>query len=103
MSPAPHIENGPRKQYKDFPKGDARRYFVILLAIASMPKGEATLHRVAEQAGCARSEVQHAVDKLCGEFGVLLERRGPAFHLASWGVLKKAALQAHIDELLHRE
>lgn len=47
--------------YRDFPKGDARRYFVVLAAIDSMKKNETTIHCVATAIGSTRAEAQRAV------------------------------------------
>ena len=79
-------------QYRDFPKGDARRYFVVLAAIDSMKKGDATIHRVAETIDCTRAEAQRAVHALGAQFSVCFERDGSAYVISSWGALKKPAV-----------
>ena len=79
-------------QYRDFPKGDARRYFVVLAAIDSMKKGEATIHRVATAIDCTRAEAQRAVQAAGEQFGVTFERDGSAYIISSWGVLKKSGV-----------
>lgn len=78
--------------YRDFPKGDARRYFVVLAAIDSMKKGEATIHRVATATGSTRAEAQRAVQAAGEQFGVVFERDGSAYIISSWGVLKKSGV-----------
>lgn len=78
--------------YRDFPKGDARRYFVVLAAVDSMKKGEATIHRVATAIGCTRAEAQRAVQGVSEQFGVTFERDGSAYIISSWGVLKKTGV-----------
>lgn len=79
-------------RYRDFPKGDARRCFVVLAAIDSMKKGEATIHRVATAIDCTRAEAQRAVQAACDQFGVAIERDGSAYIITSWGVLKKSGV-----------
>lgn len=81
-------------QYRDFPKGDARRYFVVLLALDAMKKGEATVHRVATNVGCTRAEAQRALQVLCEQFGVAFDRDGSNYMISSWGALKKSAITA---------
>lgn len=79
-------------QYRDFPKGDARRYFLVLAAIDSMKKGEATIHRVATAIECTRAEAQRAVKAVSEQFGVAFDRDGSAYIISSWGVLKKSGV-----------
>ena len=78
-------------QYKDFPKGDARRYFVTLLAVDKL-KERATVHYISQEIGSTRAEAQRALDALSEQFGVTLERDGTAYRIADWGVLKKTAM-----------
>lgn len=78
--------------FKDFPKGDARRYFVVLLA-ADRLKARATLHYLSLEVDCTRAEVQRALKALEEQFSVEFERQGTAFVPTSWGVLKKSAVQ----------
>ena len=77
--------------YKDFPKSDARRYFVALLAVDSL-KDQATIHYVAQHIGCTRAEAQRALAITATQFGVQFERDGSRYIITSWGVLKKAEL-----------
>ena len=83
--------------YRNFPKGDARRYFVVLAAIDAMKKGEATIHRVATAIECTRAEAQRAVQAACEQFAVSFDRDGSAYIISSWGVLKRSA----VIELAH--
>lgn len=76
-------------KYKDFPKADARRYFVALLAVDRL-KERATIHYVAQEIDCTRSEAQRALEAAELQFGVQYDRTGPVYRIASWGVLKKA-------------
>lgn len=80
--------------YRAFTKGDARRYFVVLLAIDEMPQGEATMHRVSESVGCTRAEATRAVQIAEKQFGVTVDRNGPVYSILSWGVLKKNEVKA---------
>lgn len=80
--------------YRDYPKGDARRSFVVLSTIDSMTKGEATLHRVAGVIEATRAEVDRAIKALTIQFGVKFDRDGSAYILNDWGVLKKPAVAA---------
>jgi hypothetical protein len=74
--------------YKSFDKGDARRYFVALLAVDRL-KESATIHYVGQEIGCTRAEAQRALEAAAKQFGVIYERAGPVYAIASWGVLKK--------------
>jgi uncharacterized caspase-like protein len=80
-------------RYRDFPKGDARRYFVVLLAIDHMKRGEATMHRVSTAVECTRAEAQRAVHALVEQFGVTVDRDGAAYLISAWGALKKAEVE----------
>ncbi|MBN9424730.1 MAG: hypothetical protein BGO63_10485 [Candidatus Accumulibacter sp. 66-26] len=77
--------------YKTFPKGDARRYFVALLAVARLSE-RATIRYVAEEIGCTRSEAQRALEVVEIQFGVRFSRNGPLYIIDSWGVLKRHEL-----------
>lgn len=84
--------------YKDYPKGDARRYFVVLLAVERL-KETATIHYVSQEIGCTRAEVQRALQVLQDQFGVVFERYGSAYRIVEWGVLKKSALAEYIKSV----
>lgn len=77
--------------FKDFPKGDARRYFVVLLA-ADKLKEYASLQYLSVEVECTRAEVQRALAVAESQFGVQFKRQGSAYLIESWGVLKKSAL-----------
>lgn len=77
--------------YKDFPKSDARRYFVALLAVDRL-KERATIHYIAQDIGCTRAEAQRALEAVEKQFGVTFSRDGSRYVVTSWGVLKKAEL-----------
>jgi hypothetical protein len=77
--------------YKSFPKSDARRYFAALLS-ADRLQDRATIHYISLDIGCTRAEVQRALEAAETQFGVVYERAGPVYRIASWGVLKKVEL-----------
>lgn len=77
--------------YKAYPKADARRYFVALLAVAKL-RDRATIHYVAQEIGCTRAEAQRALEAAETQFGVQLKRIGPRYEIESWGVLKHREL-----------
>ena len=81
--------------YKDFPKGDARRCFVVLLAIGRL-KERATIHYISQDIGCTRAEAQRALEGASTQFGVVFERLGAVYQVASWGVLKKPELNKFV-------
>ena len=76
------------KNYKAFPKADARRYFVALLAVDRL-KERATIHYVSQEIGCTRAEAQRALEAATIQFGVVFERDGSRYQIMNWGALKK--------------
>jgi len=86
--------------YKSFPKGDARRYFVVLLA-ADKLGARATTHTIAKEIGCTRSESQRALEVAAQQFAVVYRRVDATYLIESWGVLQKlelAKLVAAVEE-----
>lgn len=79
--------------YRTFPKGDARRYFLVLL-IAARLKERATLHYIAGEIGSTRAEAQRAITVLEEQFGVEWEKSESAWLVKSWGVLNKNRVMA---------
>lgn len=77
--------------YKDFPKGDARRCFVVLAAIGRL-KERATIHYISQDIGCTRAEAQRALEAAATQFGVVFGRDGSVYKIESWGVLSKKEL-----------
>jgi hypothetical protein len=72
--------------YKEFSKGDARRYFTVLVAIANL--GDmATLHYIAQNVGCTRAEAQRAIETAAEQFGMDVEKEGPVYRIVGWGAL----------------
>lgn len=86
--------------YKQFPKGDARRYLLVLLTIDHQRKTGATTYSVATALAATRAEVERAMQALVTQFGVVL-RREPSkrradfsqYSIESWGVLSRKAAE----------
>jgi hypothetical protein len=83
--------------YKDFPKGDARRCFTVLVAVDELG-ADATLHYVAQSLSCTRAEAQRALQAAAVQFDVELTKVGYAYAIASWGVLN----QEEVRKLLRK-
>lgn len=82
--------------YKRFPKGDARRYLLVLLTIHRLRDTETTLQSVAMAIDATRAEVSRAIAKLTIEFGVVLrqvptERRALQYTIDHWGIVNRSA------------
>lgn len=73
--------------YRNYPKGDARRYLLVL-ATADEMKDKATLHHIAEKIGANRAEVQRALAVVQEQFSVRLEKQGSVYKVLDWGILK---------------
>lgn len=82
--------------YKDFPKGDARRYFTVLVAIIDLG-GEATLHYISQRIGCTRIEVQRAIETAVEQFGMYIEKAGPVYRIVEWGALNEPEVRELVD------
>ncbi|MBN3815204.1 hypothetical protein G3N57_00650 [Paraburkholderia sp. Se-20369] len=78
--------------YKDFPKGDARRYFTVLLAAHDLGE-KATLHYISQRVECTRAEAQRALESAVDQFGVDIRKDGPVYSIVSWGVLNQDAVR----------
>ena len=85
-----------KRNYKDFPKADARRYFVALLALSKLGE-RATVHYLAQAIGCTRSEAQRALEAAEKQFGVRFKRDGTRYEIESWGVLKSRELLQFVE------
>lgn len=78
-----------------YPKGDARRLFVLLSAIDLLERP--TLTSLAGFTGHNKGTIDADVLKLREQFGVSIDREGPVFVLRSWGeVLRKNGVKAHL-------
>ena len=84
-------------RYKDFPKGDARRIFTVLVAVADLGE-KATLHYIAERLECTRAEAQRALIAAVPEFGVDIEKSGYAYNIVNWGVLDEGEVRRLIGK-----
>ncbi|MEM8519468.1 hypothetical protein [Janthinobacterium sp. CAN_S7] len=75
-----------------FPKGDARRLFVLVAAIDVLERP--TLTTLAEYTGHNKGTIPADVGKLVEQFGVELVKDGPVYRVESWGdVLKKNSMR----------
>ncbi|MGC0155242.1 hypothetical protein ACPRNU_22510 [Chromobacterium vaccinii] len=75
-----------------YPKGDARRLFVLLAAIDKLPRP--TLTTLSAYTGHNKGTIDADVVKLVEQYGVEIERDGPVFVLRSWGdVLKQQGVK----------
>lgn len=78
-----------------FPKGDARRLFVLLAAIDTLERP--TLTTLAEYTGHNKGTIPADVEKLRDQYGVNIAKDGPVFFIKSWGeVLKKTGVKSII-------
>lgn len=85
------------KHYKDFEKYDPRRYLVALFAVERL-KERATAHYIAQDIDCTRAEVGRALESAAKFFLVDVQKEGPVYSIASWGILNKAAALRSISE-----
>ena len=78
-----------------YPKGDARRLFVVLAAIDCLERP--TITSIAAYTGHNKGTIDADVAKLRDQYGVEIDRDGAVFVLRSWGdVLKKAGVKKHL-------
>lgn len=85
-----------RPGYKDFPKGDTRRYFTVLSAMVRL-KDKASIHFISKEIGCSRGEAVNALEAVSTQLGVQFERTGSMYRVSSWGVLKKSELDKFLE------
>lgn len=77
---------------QQFAKGDARRLFVLLVAIDALERP--TLTTLAEYTGHNKGTIPADVEKMREQYGVDIVKDGAVFSIASWGeVLKKAGVR----------
>ncbi|BCF95364.1 hypothetical protein [Paraburkholderia largidicola] len=84
------------RSYKEFPKGDARRYFTVLVAIVDLG-GDATLHYISQRVGCTRAEAQRAIETAAEQFGMDIEKAGPVYRITGWGALDKREVRKLLE------
>lgn len=78
-----------------YPKGDARRLFVVLAAIEHLERP--TITTIAAFTGHNKGTIDADVAKLCDQYGMQIEREGAVFVIRSWGdVLKKSGVKKHL-------
>lgn len=78
-----------------YPKGDARRLFVVLAAIEQLERP--TITTVAAYTGHNKGTIDADVAKLREQYGLEIERKGAVFVVRSWGeVLKKNAVKRYL-------
>lgn len=75
-----------------FPKGDARRLFTLLVAIDNLERP--TLTTLTKHTKHNKGTIAADVDKLREQYGVEIIKDGAVFRLISWGdVLKKTGVK----------
>jgi hypothetical protein len=82
--------------YKEFSKGDARRYFTVLVAIVDLG-GDATLHYISQRVGCTRAEAQRAIETAAEQFGMDIWKEGPVYQIRGWGVLDQPEVRKLVE------
>ena len=70
-----------------YPKGDARRLFVLLAAIDALERP--TLTTLAEFTGHNKGTIPADVERLREQYKVVIRKDGPVFSIESWGDLLK--------------
>jgi len=83
--------------YKEYSKGDARRYFTVLVAISDLG-GDATLHYISQRVGCTRAEAQRAIETAAEQFGMHIEKAGPVYRIVGWGALDKREVRKLVED-----
>lgn len=79
-----------------YPKGDARRLFVVLAAIEYLERP--TITTIAAFTGHNKGTIDADVAKLREQYGVEIKREGAVFAVRSWGdVLKRAGVKKHLQ------
>ncbi len=84
-----------------YPKGHAGRLLVVLAAIDKLQPATAT--SVAELTGLSKGNIDTYVAALNAEFGTLICKQGPEYHIQSWGeILKKSGVRKALTVLFNR-
>lgn len=99
MSGLPTYLNG----VPQYPKANAGRLFVTLAAIDFLDRP--TVISVALHTGLNKNAIQHYVDQLNNEYGVVIVKELRVFRIESWGsILNKAGVQrcltTHVKDLV---
>lgn len=84
-------------RYKDFPKHDFRRCLLVLVTLEKLGV-RATLHYTAQALECTRAEVLRAIELARQQFDVGIDKNGPVYRVASWGVLDREGVAAALRQ-----
>lgn len=76
----------PNLSFRDYPKGDTRRYLCILAAI-HLNGNSASIGEIVETTGCNRAEAQRTIALLENQFGVEWGKSGLIWYVRSFGIL----------------
>lgn len=68
-----------------FPKGDIRRWFVLLAAIDHLK--HPTLTSLADFTGWNKGSIQRDLPKVEEQLGIVIEKSGAVYKILSWGNL----------------
>jgi len=80
-----------------YPKGDARRLFILLAAIAEL--GRPTIWTIAKRTGLNKGTIDTDVAKLNEQFGVEISKDDAVFTINSWGdLLNETAVKKHLPD-----
>lgn len=71
-----------------FPKGDARRLFVLAAAIECLERP--TLTSLSQFTGHNKGTIDADVQRLTTQYGLTVTKVGPVYSLSSWGDLLKS-------------
>jgi len=89
--------------FKTFPRGDARRYLLVLLTIDQLQNKEATTYSIAVAITATRAEVERAIQALVTQFGVVFRREPTArradysrYFIEDWGILNRKKAEAFL-------
>lgn len=78
-----------------FPKGDARRLFVLLATIDALERP--TLTSLSAATGHNKGTITGDVARLVEQYGVEIVKHGPVYQIESWGdLLKKSGVRGFL-------
>lgn len=79
-----------------YPKGDARRLFVLLAAIDMLERP--TISSLAAYTGHNKGTIPSDVEKLCEQFGVGIVKKDAVYSIQSWGdLLRKEVVSRFLE------
>lgn len=79
-----------------YPKGDARRLFVLLAAIDFLQRP--TLNSISTYTGHNKGTIDHDVERLTEQFGVVISKTDMVYTVLSWGGL---LTKDYVKKVLH--